>query len=66
MMMRLKVLGWYRVGHIMRKQNGKEGRGLAASWEGEFLKYTPPNKILEMQVEMLHVGDGGYSREDFK
>jgi hypothetical protein len=28
MMMRLKVLGWYKDGHIMRRQNGKEGKSL--------------------------------------
>jgi hypothetical protein len=66
MMMRLKVLGWYDFGHIMKRQNGKEGKGLAASWEGEFPRYTRPNKVVEMEVEALLVGDGGCSREDFK
>jgi len=27
-MMKLKVLGWYMVGHIMKRQNGKEGGGV--------------------------------------
>jgi hypothetical protein len=36
----------------MRRQNGKEG-GVATSWEGELPRYTPPNKIMEMEVEAL-------------
>jgi hypothetical protein len=44
--------------HIMRKQNGKEGAGLAALWEGEFPRYTPPNKVVEMEVEALLASDG--------
>lgn len=58
MMIRLKVLGWYGVGHIMKKQNGKEGRGPIASWEDEFARYTPPNKVVEMEVEALLANDG--------
>ncbi len=40
MMMKLKVLGWYMVGHIMKRQNGKE-EGVATSWEDELPRYTP-------------------------
>lgn len=65
-MMRLKVLGWYEVGHIMRRKNGKEGEGHAMSWEGEFPRYTSPNKVVEMEVEALLTSDGSWSREDFK
>jgi hypothetical protein len=27
--------------------------GGATSWEGEFPKYTPPNKVVDMEVEAL-------------
>jgi len=58
-----------KVEHIMNKRNGVrkgEGGWATTSWEGELPRYTPPDNIMEMEVDALFVDDGGCSKEDFQ